>query len=58
MIKILSFSSLVLVLCACASAPDPVSWKKDLENIQAVPINKDIDTTNLYYELNKKDVWK
>lgn len=47
-----------LTLTACASAPDPISWKSDLENIKNEPINNSIDTKEIYYELNKKSVWK
>lgn len=57
--KKLLLVSTILFLTACSHAPDPISWKKDLENIKAEPVNvNDIETKDIFYELNKKNVWK
>lgn len=48
-----------IFITACSHAPDPISWKKDLENIKAEPVNvNEIETKDIFYELNKKSVWK
>ncbi len=48
------FSIFVLVSCS-SYAPEPKSWKHDLDGLPEEPINQNIE--KLHQELNNPNVW-
>ena len=55
--RVLILFGLVMAISACASAPEPMSWKKDLDNLPIEPINDRAKINEMYKELDKRRVW-